>query len=113
MQVKQKITASILTRKVRKVIRRSLGSKEQAPISVVHGIAMAPRLVGHGYYYTTRTGIPINSPSAYSRRGWSSMVYHNSTRRIEVGEDWIVIACANLPSIRAIKSSRQEAVCKS
>jgi len=28
-------------------------------------------------------------PSAYSRHGWSNMVYVGSTRRVEVGELWL------------------------
>ncbi|CAM6053500.1 unnamed protein product [Sphagnum tenellum] len=70
------------------------------PFEIIAGIAMAPRLRGTSYHYTTRTGIPIHYPSAYSRCGWSSMVYHNSTRRVEVGEDWLNYATTNFRLIR-------------
>lgn len=34
---------------------------------------------GVGFYYTTRNGGYIHHPAAYSRRGWSNMIYHPTT----------------------------------
>jgi hypothetical protein len=31
----------------------------------------------------------IFHPNAYARKGWSNMVYCPSTRRVEVGADWL------------------------
>ena len=64
------------------------------------GIALAPRLIGETGHFTTKTGIVIQHPAAYGRRGWSSMVYRPSTRRIQVGEVWLKTCCRHLPSIR-------------
>ncbi len=48
----------------------------------------APALKGESWHYTTRSGERIHHPSAYSCKGWSSMCYHPSTIRIEVGREW-------------------------
>ena len=67
-------------------------SQANIPIEIIPGVAVAPRRVGQSWHYTTITGIPIQHPSAYSKRGWSSMVYHHSTRRVIVGEQWLAQA---------------------
>ena len=42
------------------------------------------------YHYTTKTGKPIRYPSAYSKKGWSSMVYHSAQYfTVTVGLRWI------------------------
>lgn len=42
------------------------------------------------YHYTTKTGRIIRHPSAYSKRGWSSMVYKSSQYfTLTVGLRWI------------------------
>lgn len=82
-----------ITRQQRRAILRSADETQtNIHIEVVPGIAVAPRTVGQSWHYTTRTGIRINHPSAYSSKGWSSMVYHHSTRRVIVGEQWIQAA---------------------
>ena len=79
-----------ITRQQRRAILRSANeSQSNIRIQVIPGIAIAPRTVGESWHYTTRTGLPIYHPSAYAARGWSSMIYHHSTRRVEVGELWI------------------------
>ena len=43
-----------------------------------------------GWHYTTKTGKVIRHPSAYSKKGWSSMVYHSAQYfTITVGLRWI------------------------
>jgi hypothetical protein len=43
-----------------------------------------------GWHYTTKTGKPIRHPSAYSKKGWSSMVYHSAQYfTLTVGLRWI------------------------
>ena len=49
-----------------------------------------PTKKGDGFHYTTRTGIPVRHPSSYAKIGWSSLCYHGSTRRIEVGLEWLI-----------------------
>jgi hypothetical protein len=58
------------------------------PVRIVPG-EREPYYAGEGWRYTTRTGIPIRHPSAYSRVGWSSMEYCPSTRRVEVGARYV------------------------
>lgn len=82
-----------ITRQQRRAILRSADeSQANIHIQIVPGVAVAPRSVGESYHYVTKTGIRIYHPSAYSRRGWSSMVYVASTRRVIVGEQWVAQA---------------------
>lgn len=87
------MTTSTITRLQRRAILRSANeSQTNIRIEVVHGVAVAPRTVGQSWHYTTRTGQLIYHPASYSLRGWSSMVYHASTRRVIVGEQWLAQA---------------------
>lgn len=65
-----------------------LNRHDHPPVVVRPGDA-APALSGERWYYQTRGGTRINHPHAYSQVGWSSMVYRPSTRRVEVGADWL------------------------
>jgi hypothetical protein len=58
------------------------------PVRVVPG-ATAPKLLGEESHYETRDGSRIRHPSAYSRKGFSNMVYCRSTVRVEVGARWL------------------------
>lgn len=58
---------------------------DSAPIEIVAGDT-APRAAGRSYYWTTPGGKAIQYPNAYR---WPK-VYHASSRRIEVGVDWLV-----------------------
>jgi hypothetical protein len=55
----------------------------KGPTEYINGFGEA-RVEGESWHYTTITGIPIRHPSAYKKRGWSSMVYHHSTRKVLV-----------------------------
>jgi hypothetical protein len=85
------VTISKLQR--RSILRSAAESQANIQIEVIPGIALAPRTVGESYHYETKSGSRIWHPSAYSKRGWSSMVYVASTRRVIVGEQWINVAC--------------------
>jgi len=79
----------MLTASQRRAIRRSANeSQKNISIQIIPGIALAPRSVGESWHYQTRGGRRIYHPSAYSKLGWSSMVYCHSTRRVLVGELW-------------------------
>lgn len=65
------------------------GADSRCPVRVEPGDA-APHIDGESWHYETRTGIPIRHPSAYAKRGWSSMVYYSSTFAVIVGEQWLV-----------------------
>jgi len=60
----------------------------RTPVVVIKNSDAEPRLLGESWHYRTRGGRYIYHPSAYSRIGWSNMVYCSSTLRIEVGENW-------------------------
>lgn len=57
------------------------------PVKFVPG-NKSPTLIGKGGYYTTKGGLVIRYPSAYGQHCYH-MVYHASTRRIDVGESWM------------------------
>ena len=69
---------------------------QPTPVVVVDG-DKAPELAGEGPRHTTRTGKPIYNPNAYARKGRSSMVYHASTARVEVGRGWLVASLLIAP----------------
>lgn len=48
-----------------------------------------PHITGNVPQYYTRGGRRIHHPSAYSRFGWSNMVYRGSTRAVQVGASWL------------------------
>lgn len=74
----------------RRIARRraGLGARDCAPVRVVPG-RLAPRVVGECAHYQTRGGARVWHPSAYARKGWSSLVYCCATRRVEVGAAWL------------------------
>lgn len=43
---------------------------------------------GESYHWETRGGRRIHHPSAYSRVGWSNVVYVSSTRQLECGREF-------------------------
>ena len=77
-------------RRISKLVRSAINC-EGTPwtIDFIDGFD-EPKLVGKGFHWTTRTGIPVQHPSAYSKEGWSSLVYHASTYRITVGKGWVL-----------------------
>lgn len=60
------------------------------PIAIVEGDD-PPGTVGESWHYETKGGRRIYHPSAYSKRGWSNMVYCGSTKAIEVGRAWLAV----------------------
>lgn len=56
---------------------------ENCPVILTASEAGGARIVGEMAHYTNRSGERVWSPNAYRRRGWSSLVYHPSTRRVE------------------------------
>jgi hypothetical protein len=75
---------------IRGTIRKAVGvSQTNIKIKIIPDCNDAPSIKGEGWYFTTRGGTRIMHPSAYSKRGWRNMVYQASTRRIEVGVEWV------------------------
>ncbi len=60
----------------------------RVPIEVVNGYD-SPKLMGKSFYWANKSGQRIYAPTAYAKKGFSSMIYHSSTKRIEVGEGWL------------------------
>lgn len=75
----------------RRAARRAVSAPANCRIEVVAGDA-APTLAGEGWHWSTKGGRRINFPSAYSRKGYSNMVYVASTRRVVVGSEWLAAA---------------------
>jgi len=81
------VTLSAIARRI--VRSAANASRNNLPVEVIAGCA-APEERGHSWHYETRGGTRISHPSAYAKFGWSNMVYVCSTRRVEVGIDWLV-----------------------
>jgi hypothetical protein len=86
------VTDSTITRLQRRAILRSANQPQaNIAIEIIPGIALAPRNAGESYYWTTPSGKTIvRYPSAYRWPTW----YHASTRRVQVGEQWLAAAAA-------------------
>ena len=79
-----------ITSRGRTEIRRHAGVTRSGamPVVVVTGDS-EPTVLGRSFQYETKGGTVINHPSAYGKFGWSNMVYRHSTRRVEVGREWL------------------------
>lgn len=74
---------------IRSKIRRIAGKKNsQYPVVVIPG-NKKPKFKGERAHYVNTAGDWIYHPSAYSRKGFSSMRYKYSTQRIEVGAQYL------------------------
>jgi hypothetical protein len=77
-------------RKLSKVIRANADVPGTPyPIVIKQG-NNPPVLEGAGFYWSNRSGDIIRHPTAYKKKGWSSLRYNHSTHRIEVGEEWLI-----------------------
>jgi hypothetical protein len=74
---------------VRREIRKACGAGQELTVYVIDG-GSAPKHKGTRGHHETRGGSWIVHPSAYSRTGWSNMRYVCSTRRVEVGQEWVI-----------------------
>jgi hypothetical protein len=75
-------------RQYRAWIRTVARAPHYAPIQIVDG-AKPPTKEGESFYFTNRSGTLVSHPSAYAKKGWSSLCYHGSTLRVEVGKEWM------------------------
>jgi hypothetical protein len=84
------------TTEQRRLVRAVAGAENNLDVDVVPG-GEAPKAVGRYGYHTTPSGNTIvRHPHAY---GWRT-VYHCSSRRVEVGEDWLRDAAQHYDTIR-------------
>ena len=78
---------------LRSAIKRAFGATtrngraEGIPVKVVNHPESG--VVGDRGGFFTRGGTRISHPSAYSKKGWSNMVYHCSSRAVEVSESYV------------------------
>jgi hypothetical protein len=87
---------------LRRQVREAAGESHAYPVQVVEGDA-APRLMGDSFHWETRGGTLVSHPSAYSRKGWSNLVYCGSTLTLEVGAGWLR---SHLRDLRAVVGCR-------
>lgn len=80
----------VLTRTEKRAARdlARLHPNDHPPVVVVGG-ALAPTERGSSAHYETTGGTWIRYPNAYGRKGRSNMHYKHSTRRVEVGAEWL------------------------
>lgn len=79
-----------LTIEARRIARNAANaSRNNLPVVVVDG-STEPVETGRSFRFETHGGAIISHPSAYAKKGWSNMVYRCSTRRVEVGIDWLL-----------------------
>jgi hypothetical protein len=73
----------------RRALRALAGwPKTNIRVEVVPG-QKGPTVRGNSWHYETRGGTVIDHPSAYSKLGWSNMIYVCSTIRVEIGSEWL------------------------
>jgi hypothetical protein len=84
---------TVLSRRAKRFCRDvcELNSHYHPYVVVVSGKKshVGPMLVGRGYHWETKGGRDVRHPSAYSKKGWSNLVYCHSTLRVEVGNKWL------------------------
>jgi hypothetical protein len=81
-------------RELSRLVRAHCGAASSRPIVVVPGRG-APRKCGEGCRFETPGGRPVYHPSAY-RRAYGRPVYVASTRRVEVGAQWVARRLAKI-----------------
>jgi hypothetical protein len=79
-----------LTPQQRTKFRKMFGVEQNTniPVMLLPCSMEEPKIVGKSGGYYTKTGIKIRHPNAYAKKGRSSMIYHRTTRKILVGENW-------------------------
>jgi hypothetical protein len=78
-----------LSKLLRQLIRKSvLHSGSNCPIKIIDGDS-APKLKGSSFHYENKRGDIIQHPNAY-RKAWGKPIYIPSSKRIEVGANWIL-----------------------
>lgn len=80
----------VLNRAEKKAARdlARLHPNDHPPVVVIDG-EQAPSERGTSAHYETTGGTWIRYPNAYGRKGRSNMHYCASTRRVEVGAEWL------------------------
>lgn len=92
-----------LLAKTRTAIRNYFGFGNSIPIELTNKLGIT--YSGQGLGYTTRGGTLVRHPSAYSKVGWSNLVYHHSTREIICNKTlfWIIAVLVKAKNKEEIK----------
>jgi hypothetical protein len=73
---------------LKREIRKSVGAHTNCPVVIVNG-SSPPKLIGSSFYYENKSGDIIWHPLAY-RKAWGKPIYIRSTKRVEVGSEWLL-----------------------
>ena len=84
----------------RRIARQYAGAEANLYVEVLPG-GDAPHVAGRSYYWVTPGGRPVHYPAAY-RRAYGRPVYRPSSRRVEVGVDWLTTRCAEYAAALAV-----------
>lgn len=84
-----KLTDENTNRRLRRALRQLAKADIFPPVYVVRGSMSPPTYRGRAWHYETTGGQLIRHPGAYSKKGWSSMVYMASSLCVEVGGAWL------------------------
>ena len=68
---------------------RLAGADPRIPAVIDDTLDHSWTIRGMPWHYTNKSGRIINHPSAYSKKGWSSLVYHASDRHIAMRSDYV------------------------
>jgi hypothetical protein len=106
------ISNSVGTRSTRKIIAAEVSEdlRDIGCFCFEDGNA-APVLEGsrESYEFRTRGGSVIHHPSAYSKRGWSNMVYHSASwYTVTCGLGWLAARCRTKAERRSLAAVRAE-----
>jgi len=77
--------AEKIKRQKRTKFRSLFNVSSHVPV-IEDGSVDKPSIFGECGGWYTKGGIPISHPSAYSKKGWSNMLYIRSTKHILVPE---------------------------
>jgi hypothetical protein len=91
-------TMKLTTLEERRLVRDATKDADRKTVVRLIPGDSPPRVRGVYGGWQTKGGREIRYPSAYSKVGWSNMTYVCSTRRVEVGVDWLAEKC---PEFRA------------
>jgi hypothetical protein len=85
-------------KQIRSFAIRSIKTCASPTIQLIDGNSK-PRIVGRTFRWETKTGKPVYYPNAY-KRAWGKPIYIASTRRIQVGKQWVELLETDLLQLK-------------
>lgn len=77
-----------INKEIELAARKAVTSKRGVPVEINNNVDR-PRLTGRSGGWFTRGGTPVRYPGAYSKVGWSNLVYERSTLTVEIPKSWV------------------------